>query len=242
MILPRPVLKSPAALIASLDKAERSAFLDGLSRNALAALPWLWEVWAHPQHQIEPEGNWQSWVILGGRGAGKTRAGAEWIRSQVEGAMPLSPGRSRRVALVGETIDQVRAVMVDGDSGLMATAPPDRRPELRISQNRLIGPNGAEAMLVSAANPEALRGPQFDCAWSDETGCPSVDLGSNQPNLFSDAKSSESALPYGSLGVRDDEMQRRFLQAKLGYWLEPANVPISSLTGEPMIPSDRIFV
>jgi phage terminase large subunit-like protein len=82
--------------------------------------------------------------------------------------MPLSPGRSSRVALLGETIDQVRAVMVDGDSGLMATAPPDRRPELRISQNRLIWPNGAEAMLLSAANPEALRGPQFDCAWSDE--------------------------------------------------------------------------
>jgi hypothetical protein len=78
--------------------------------------------------------------------------------------------------------------------------------------------------------------------WLTETGCPSVDLGSNQPNLFSDAKSSESALPYGSLGVRDDEMQRRFLQAKLSYWSEPANVPISSLTGQPMIPSDRIFV
>ena len=240
--MPRPELKSPAALIASLAEAERGAFIDGLSVNALAAMPWLWEVWAHPQHQVEPEGDWQTWVILGGRGAGKTRAGAEWVRAQVEGAMPLSKGRSRRVALIGETIDQVRAVMVDGESGLMATAPPDRRPELRISQNRLIWPNGAEATLLSAANPEALRGPQFDCAWSDETGCPSVDLGSNQPNLFSDAKSSESALPYGSLGVRDDEMQRRFLQAKLGYWSESANVPISTLTGEPMIPSDRIFV
>jgi hypothetical protein len=156
--------------------------------------------------------------------------------------MPLSAGRSRRVALVGETIAQVRAVMVEGESGLMATAPPDRRPELKITQNRLIWPNGAEATLVSAANPEALRGPQFDCAWSDETGCPAVDMGSNQPNLFSDAKSSESSLPHGSLGVRDDEMQRRFLQAKLGYWSEPANVPVSSLTGEPMIPSDRMFV
>jgi hypothetical protein len=229
-------------LIASLDEAERGAFLDGLSGNALAAMPWLWEVWAHPQHQCEPEGDWQTWVILGGRGAGKTRAGAEWIRAQVEGAMPLSKGRSRRVALVGETIDQVRAVMVDGDSGLMATAPPDRRPELKITQNKLIWPNGAEAMLVSAANPEALRGPQFDCAWADETGCPAVDLGSNQPNLFSDAKSSESALPHGSLGVRDDEMQRRFLQAKLGYWTDPVNVPVSTVTGEPMIPADRIFV
>jgi hypothetical protein len=238
----KPGRKSPAAFLASLGEAERGAFLDGLSENALAAMPWLWEVWAHPQHQLEPDGDWQTWVILGGRGAGKTRAGAEWIRDQVEGALPLSLGRSRRVALVGETIDQVRAVMVEGDSGLLASAPPDRRPELKSSLNKLIWPNGAEAMLVSAANPEALRGPQYDCAWSDETGCPAVDLGANQPNLFSDAKSSESALPHGSLGVRDDEMQRRFLQAKLGYWSDTANVPVSSQTGLPMIPEDRIFV
>jgi len=166
--LPKPGRKSPAALLASLDEAERSAFLDGLSGNTLAAMPWLWEVWAHPQHQLEPEGDWQVWVVLGGRGAGKTRAGAEWVRAQVEGAMPLSIGRCRRVALVGETIDQVRAVMVEGESGLLAVSPPDRRPELKGSLNKLIWPNGAEAMLVSAANPEALRGPQFDCAWSDE--------------------------------------------------------------------------
>jgi phage terminase large subunit-like protein len=72
------------------------------------------------------------------------------------------------VALIGETIDQVRAVMVEGESGLLAISPPDRRPELQISRKQLIWPNGAEAMLVSAANPEALRGPQFDCAWADE--------------------------------------------------------------------------
>jgi len=229
-------------LIASLNQAERRAFLDELSRNTQAALPWLWELWAHPQHQIEPRGDWHTWVILGGRGAGKTRAGAEWIRAQVEGARPLSPGKCKRVALIGETIDQVRAVMVDGESGLLATAPPDRRPVLTLSKNLLTWPNGAEATLASAANPEALRGPQFDCAWADETGCPAVDLGANQPNLFADAKSSESALPYGSLGIRDDEMQRRFLQAKLGYWSNPSNVPVSSVTGGPMIPADRIFV
>jgi phage terminase large subunit-like protein len=162
------VRKSPAVSLASLDEAGRAAFLDVLSRNALAALPWLWEVWANPRHQLEPEGDWQTWVILGGRGAGKTRAGAEWVRSQVEGALPAAPGRCRRVALLGETIDQVRAVMVEGESGLMAVTPSDRRPAFRATRNRLVWPNGAEAMLVSAANPEALRGPQFDCAWSDE--------------------------------------------------------------------------
>ncbi|MFQ5565712.1 MAG: DNA-packaging protein [Paracoccaceae bacterium] len=164
----RPAPKSPAALLASLAEVERGAFLDELSPNALAGMPWLWEVWAHPRHQVEPEGDWQTWVILGGRGAGKTRAGAEWIRAQVEGAMPLLAGRSRRVALIGETIDQVRAVMVEGESGLLAISPPDRRPELKMNRKQLTWPNGAEAMLVSAANPEALRGPQFDCAWADE--------------------------------------------------------------------------
>ena len=74
--------------------------MEGLSPNALAALPWLFEIWALP-HQLPPEGDWKTWVIMGGRGAGKTRAGAEWIRSEVEGARPLLPGRSRRVALVG---------------------------------------------------------------------------------------------------------------------------------------------
>ena len=77
--------------------------------------------------------------------------------------------------------------------------------------------------------------------WLTETGCPAVDLGANQPNVFLDDKSSESALPYASRGARDDEMQRRFLQAKLGYWAEPGNNPTGSYGG-PMIPTDRVFV
>lgn len=160
--------KSPAVSLASLSEAEREAFLGALSGNAMAALPFVWSFWAHPLHQLEPEGDWQCWVIMGGRGAGKTRAGAEWVRMQVEGPVPEAPGRARRIALVGETIDQARAVMVEGDSGVMAVTPPDRRPELRASQHKLIWPNGAEARLMSAANPEAMRGPQFDGAWSDE--------------------------------------------------------------------------
>ena len=160
--------RSTAAWLASRAEPERAAFLDGLSENALAALPFLWEVWAHPGHQLAPEGDWRIWVLLGGRGAGKTRAGAEWVRARVEGRTPLSPGRAGRVCLLGETIEQVRAVMVEGESGLLACAPPDRRPEFRPSLHKLVWPNGAEAMLASAANPEALRGPQFDCAWSDE--------------------------------------------------------------------------
>ncbi len=133
-------------------------------------MPWIWEVWRNPLHQKEPPGDWNVWVILGGRGAGKTRAGAEWVRARTEGPTPLAPGRCRRIALVGETLDQVRAVMVEGDSGILACSPPDRRPRLVISQNKLVWPNGAEATLASATNFEALRGPQFDAAWSDELG------------------------------------------------------------------------
>ena len=131
-------------------------------------MPWLWDIWANPLHQRAPKGAWTSWVILGGRGAGKTRAGAEWIRARVEGATPLSAGKARRIALVGETLDQARSVMVEGDSGLLASSPPDRRPKLIASQHRLVWPNGAEAFLHSATSYEGLRGPQFDTAWSDE--------------------------------------------------------------------------
>ncbi len=142
-------------------------FLDSLSPNALAALPYLFDFWAH-SHQLPPEGNWRTWVILGGRGAGKTRAGSEWVRSQVEGTGPGDAGRARRVALVGETLEQVRAVMVFGDSGILASSPPDRRPVWEETRRRLVWPNGAEAMAFSAHDPERLRGPQFDAAWCDE--------------------------------------------------------------------------
>lgn len=123
-----------------------------------------------PGHQLPPSGEWSTWLILGGRGAGKTRAGAEWVRRQVEGATPESPGRCRRVALVGATLDEARDVMVKGDSGLIACSPPDRTPVWREANRMLVWPNGAEAICFSAASPEKLRGPQFDCAWSDELG------------------------------------------------------------------------
>jgi phage terminase large subunit-like protein len=147
----------------------QEAFLNSLSDGALLALPWLFEFWAL-DHQRPPPGRWRTWVCLGGRGAGKTRAGAEWVRSMVEGAGPGDPGRARRVALVGETYDQVRDVMVCGDSGILAVSPPDRRPDWESSRRRLVWPNGAEAICYSASDPEALRGPQFDAAWADELG------------------------------------------------------------------------
>ncbi len=120
------------------------------------------------EHQLPPEGDWRSWVIMGGRGAGKTRAGAEWVRSQVEGARPLDAGSKRRVALVGETFDQVRDVMIFGDSGILACSPPDRMPRWKATERKLVWDNGAEAQAFTAHDPEGLRGPQFDAAWVDE--------------------------------------------------------------------------
>jgi phage terminase large subunit-like protein len=139
----------------------------GLSNGALLALPYLFSFWAH-DHQLPPEGDWRTWVVMGGRGAGKTRAGAEWVRSMVEGPMPLDPGRCKHVALVGETFDQVRAVMIEGPSGILACSPPDRTPEWIAGKRQLVWPNGAKALAVSAHEPESLRGPQFDAAWVDE--------------------------------------------------------------------------
>lgn len=131
------------------------------------ALPYLFEFWAM-DHQLPPSGDWRSWVIMGGRGAGKTRAGAEWVRSMVEGSMPKDAGRARRVAIVGETLDQTREVMIFGESGILACSPPDRRPDWIAGRRVLQWPNGAEAHVISAHDPEALRGPQFDAAWVDE--------------------------------------------------------------------------
>jgi len=130
-------------------------------------LPYIFEFWAM-EHQMAPEGDWRTWVILGGRGAGKTRAGAEWVRGRVEGVKPLDAGACKRLALVGETVEQVREVMIFGESGIMACSPPDRRPEWQATRRRLLWPNGAVAQVFSAHEPEGLRGPQFDGAWVDE--------------------------------------------------------------------------
>jgi phage terminase large subunit-like protein len=104
--------------------------------------------------------------MLGGRGAGKTRAGAEWVRTQVE--TPVAKGGARHIALIGETYGAVRQVMIEGPSGILAISPPDFRPSFLPSRNLLVWPNGAKAQVFSAERPDTLRGPQFDAAWCDE--------------------------------------------------------------------------
>ena len=116
------------------------------------------------REQQAPEGDWRTWLVMGGRGSGKTRAGAEWVhRLASEAAVPL------RIALVAETLADAREVMVDGVSGLWRIAR-HRRPAFEISRRRLVWPNGSVAQLFSSEDPESLRGPQFDLAWCDELG------------------------------------------------------------------------
>ena len=132
-----------------------------LSTKELNTLLYCWPAWARPE-QLPPEGEWLTWLIMAGRGFGKTRTGAEYIRACVEA------GDATRIALVGPTAADVRDIMVEGESGLLATAPPWNRPIYEPSKRRLTWPNGAMATTFSAEEPDRLRGPQHDLAWCDE--------------------------------------------------------------------------
>lgn len=115
-----------------------------------------------------PGAPWQTWLILGGRGAGKTRTGAEWVRAMALGHAPFAEAAVGRIALVAETMHDARAVMVEGVSGLLAIHHPRERPRFESSRGQLEWPNGAIAQLFSADDPDSLRGPQFGAAWADE--------------------------------------------------------------------------
>ena len=122
---------------------------------------WRSELNARP-NQIAPDGNWTTWLILAGRGFGKTRTGAEWIRERVES------GLSKRIALIGKTPADVRDVMIEGESGLLNISPPYNMPTYEPSKRRLTWDNGAIAQTFSSYEPDQLRGSQFDTAWADE--------------------------------------------------------------------------
>ena len=126
-----------------------------------------WAKHGRPEQQLPP-GDWLTWLVLAGRGFGKTRVGAETGRALVCGPTPLSAGRYSRIALVAETSADGRDVMVEGQSGLLSVHPTAFRPTYYPSKRRLIWPNGAIATLYNATEPDQLRGPQSDFAWCDE--------------------------------------------------------------------------
>jgi len=111
---------------------------------------------------------WTTWLVLGGRGAGKTRLGAEWVRALAHGTKPYADRRSCFIALVGETEHDVREVMIEGASGILRMSPRSERPNWLPTRRRLEWASGAVAQVFSADDPDSLRGPQFDAAWCDE--------------------------------------------------------------------------
>ena len=143
---------SPAAFTAWLRRID-----DNKAAPLLADWPW----WRRGD-QCPPAGDWHVWMLLAGRGFGKTRTGAEWIRGYAE----THPGA--RIALVAASLHEGRQVMIEGESGLLAIAPDDDRPDYESSLRRLSWANGAVATLYSAAEPESLRGPEHSAAWCDE--------------------------------------------------------------------------
>jgi phage terminase large subunit-like protein len=135
------------------------------SFSALAdALECDWQSLARPEQLPPPGDDWSVWLILAGRGAGKTRTGAEWVRGLAESAA------IERIALVGPTAADTRDVMVEGESGLLSIAPNSFRPLYEPSKRRLTWPNGVTATMSSSEEPERLRGPQHGAGWLDELG------------------------------------------------------------------------
>lgn len=123
--------------------------------------PYNWFRLARPKQRV-PQGDWTVWLLLAGRGFGKTRTGAETIKLWVK------TKACQRIALVGHTVEEARSVMVEGESGLLGIYPPKERPTFVRCKGEVVWPCGAKAFLYSADHYEKLRGPQFDGAWVDE--------------------------------------------------------------------------
>lgn len=144
------------------DKARHVAALEKADNEAMTRLAFNWELIGRPDQQA-PKGDWTTWILTGGRGSGKTRAGAEWVRELATGQFPVSP-----IALVGETMTEARAIMVEGLSGVLKVHPPGQQPKFEAGRGVVVWPNGAKAILMPANDPERFRGPQFAAAWCDE--------------------------------------------------------------------------
>lgn len=140
---------------------EVTATIASFSDAELRELMYCWPLWSRTEQEW-PAGDWRTWLIMAGRGAGKTRTGAETVRQVVERA----PGQ--RIALVGPTAGDCREVMVEGESGLLSVFPPKQRPIYEPSKRRVTFHNGSRAFLYSAEEPERLRGPQHHWGWCDE--------------------------------------------------------------------------
>jgi len=137
------------------------AFVDSLNDEQKRELLFDWAAWRRPK-QRPPEGDWLIWLLLAGRGFGKTRTGAEFVREEVEA------GRAAHIALTAATASDVRDTMIEGESGLLRIFPPGQRPRYEPSKRRVTFHNGSMAVAYTADEPDRLRGPNHDLAWADE--------------------------------------------------------------------------
>lgn len=137
-------------------------FIDGLSDAEAVRLYYDWTTWARP-NQLAPPGDWTIWLLMAGRGFGKSRSGAEWVIEKAR-SMPGSYG-----ALISMDAGSARDVMLEGESGILACSPPDFMPNYEPSKRRITWPNGSTATIFTSMSPEDLRGPQFSWGWLDET-------------------------------------------------------------------------
>jgi phage terminase large subunit-like protein len=153
---------SLAESLASLSEEERDEAISSLTDEQAARILYDWRGTFARQNQLEPPGDWRNWLILAGRGFGKTRTGAEFVREQVE------LRKARRIAFIGHTVADVRKVMIEGESGLLACYPPGEGPVYKPSERSVEWSNGAIGTTYSGDSPDQLRGPQHDLYWCDE--------------------------------------------------------------------------
>lgn len=147
--------------VAALPEHEAAQLLDGMSSAELEALAYDWEAWRRPSQAPPPE-PWRFWLVLAGRGYGKTRVGAEMVRAW------STSGQYQAVNVIGATADDARDIMVEGESGILAICRPDERPVYVPSKRRLEWPNGCRTLIFTADEPDRLRGKQHEKLWADE--------------------------------------------------------------------------
>ncbi len=157
-----PEMMSAAEKLASLPFEDREKILKEMDEGQAFDLLYDWTGFNARPDQIPPEGDWDIWCILSGRGWGKTRTGAEFIKNEIDAK------RAGRVAIVAETAADARDTIVEGDSGIMSIYPRNARPTYEPTKRRLTWSTGAIATLYNATEPDQLRGPQHDLGWSDE--------------------------------------------------------------------------
>jgi phage terminase large subunit-like protein len=147
-------------MLSQLTASQLKTLQASLSTEEKAALLYRWEAWRRPE-QAPPAGAWEGWLIDAGRGWGKTRTGAETVRSWVASGV-------KRIGIVSQTAAENRDIVVEGESGLLAVSPPWDRPTYEPSKRRVTWPSGAYATLYDASEPDQLRGPQHEKIWFDE--------------------------------------------------------------------------